>query len=79
MVGSSNDVNQGTTTGEEGSGRGQSLEASRYGLVVHFQLLYTRGYGPAQLLSVTGPTVSARSGTLTPLFKCAPKRTTAGL
>ena len=49
----------------------------RYGLVVHFQLLSTRGYAPMQLLSVTGLAVSARSGTLTLLFQCALRRTTA--
>src|SRR5207247_3098073 len=32
---------------------------------------------PMQLLSVTGPTVSARSGTLTLLFQCAFRRTSA--
>src|SRR3989442_1253511 len=53
-----------------------------YGLVVHFQLLSTRGVSPRcsyfQLLSVTGPTVSARSGTFTLLFQCALRRTSAG-
>ena len=34
---------------------------------------------PAQLLSVTGPTVSARSGTFTLLFKCALRRTERGV
>ena len=37
------------------------------------------GMAPAQLLSVTGPTMSARSGTLTLLFKCALRRTERGL
>ncbi len=34
---------------------------------------------PRQLLSITGPTVSARSGTLTLLFRCAFRRTDATL
>src|SRR3989442_6480858 len=34
---------------------------------------------PMQLLSVTGPTVSARSGTFTLLFQCALRRTSAEL
>ena len=36
------------------------------------------GIAPAQLLSVTGPSVSARSGTFTPLSMCALRRTAMG-
>ena len=36
------------------------------------------GIAPAQLLSVTGPKVMARSGTFTLRFKCALRRTSAG-
>ncbi len=68
----------------------------RYGLVVLFLLLSTRGFGPdavtfgyccsppgdlapMQLRSDTGPTVSARSGTFTPLSAIALRRTPAAL
>ena len=51
------------------------LEARRYGLVVHFQLLSTRGYGPGAVTFRYWPTVSARSGTFTLLSECALRRT----
>ncbi len=37
------------------------------------------GIAPAQLLSVTGPKVMARSGTFTLRFKCALRRTSADI
>src|SRR5258707_11639101 len=39
--------------------------------------LHPGGMAPMQLLSVTGPSVSARSGTFTLLFQCALRRTSA--
>ena len=50
-----------------------------YGLVVHFQLLSTRGYRPGAVTFSYWLTVSARSGTFTLLFQCALRHTSEDL
>jgi hypothetical protein len=46
-----------------------------YGLVVHFQLLSTRGYRPDAVTFGYWPSVKAKPGTFTLLFKRAFRRT----
>jgi hypothetical protein len=60
----------------ESSSQCNALLASlRYGLVVLFPLLSTRGYSPEAVTFGYWPSVSAKSGTFTLPFRCALSRT----